>query len=468
VEERVSETILATDWSDKFSVGNAVIDEDHQAFFEIAALLRDFDKERQGSHVIVESALNLLNEYVNGHFLREEKAMKKINFIGYDEHLARHVIFREKIKEIIIKYNGGVASASDYLHKFVIEWLTDHILKEDMKFKTLIGESDVDNRPMAYLADEAYKSQPVDIAIPIVSGANTGLKGGVNYSNTKTLIYEPSSTVKSAIRYALNGIGISNVEESKNLLSMRKECEENSYQLLIINNDMDTANSENFVREMRAFRSRCDPFIFMVLLQTSRDETLVRAALNSGADCVLLIPFSPGQLINQIKLRVERRKSFIVTHDYIGYERRFTPRPGQSAATHIPVPNPILASGGFAPPAEYEKASKKAIESIAIARINSLVNALDYETNALMKRISDDMASRESTLKSLIKIESVSEELSEKIKKYMSKSAHKVCALRRYCTELKEQPEKVTLAVSRVLFDDVRKFMPDYITIFDV
>jgi hypothetical protein len=85
-----------------------------------------------------------------------------------------------------------------------------------------------------------------------------------------------------------------------------------------------------------------------------------------------------------------------------------------------------------------------------------------------MKRISDDMASRESTLKSLIKIETVSEELSEKIKKYMLKSPHKVDALRRRCIELKEQPEKVTLVVSRVLFDDVQKFMPDYIRIFDI
>jgi hypothetical protein len=157
-----------------------------------------------------------------------------------------------------------------------------------------------------------------------------------------------------------------------------------------------------------------------------------------------------------------------VTHDYIGYERRFALRPGHSAAPEIPIPNPIRACNTSTQPPEYEKAKKKAIETIAMARINSLVNALDYECNALMKRISEDMGSKESTLKSLVKLVNVAAELSEKVKKFQMKSPHKVDALRRRCQELMEQPEKVTLPVSRVLFDDVQKFIPDYIRLFDV
>jgi hypothetical protein len=44
--------------------------------------------------------------------------------------------------------------------------------------------------------------------------------------------------------------------------------------------------------------------------------------INSGADDLLLRPFSTAQLAQRIETHIERRKGFVVTSDYVGPDRR--------------------------------------------------------------------------------------------------------------------------------------------------
>ncbi len=141
-------------FSSEMSVGNESIDADHKAFFELAKLLHDTLSGGERG-VIVLSSLAILEEYVDGHFHREEKAMRKVNYSNLAEHRLKHNQFRARIKAISEVFRQGTTSAADDLPPLVVHWLRSHIANEDQKYKRWINNSAVDGRPMVYLAMEA-------------------------------------------------------------------------------------------------------------------------------------------------------------------------------------------------------------------------------------------------------------------------------------------------------------------------
>jgi hemerythrin len=142
------------EFSPEMSVGNETIDADHKAFFELAKLLH-YTLSGGERGVIVLSSLAILEEYVDGHFLREEKAMRKVSYSNFAEHRLKHNQFRARIKAISEVFQQGITSAADDLPPLVVHWLRSHIANEDQRYKRWINNSAVDNRPLVYLAMEA-------------------------------------------------------------------------------------------------------------------------------------------------------------------------------------------------------------------------------------------------------------------------------------------------------------------------
>ena len=124
-------------WTDDLSVGSSAIDRDHMAFIDLANLLSDLNAESLEPNLVAESALLMLEEYVAGHFLREEKAMKKVKYKNYAEHHHKHEMFKGRIKALLIAYRQGTTSIINELPNLVTKWLLDHISREDKKFKNV-------------------------------------------------------------------------------------------------------------------------------------------------------------------------------------------------------------------------------------------------------------------------------------------------------------------------------------------
>jgi hemerythrin len=141
-------------FSPEMSVGNETIDADHKAFFELAKMLHDTLSSGERG-VIVLSSLAILEEYVDGHFHREEKAMRKVSYSNLAEHRLKHNQFRARIKAISEVFQQGTMSAADDLPPLVVQWLRSHIANEDQRYKRWINNSAVDDRPLVYLAMEA-------------------------------------------------------------------------------------------------------------------------------------------------------------------------------------------------------------------------------------------------------------------------------------------------------------------------
>ena len=99
--------------------------------------------------------MQVLEEYVDGHFLREEKAMTSVGYPRFADHKLKHGHFNAKVKAAGETFRMGILTAVNGLPELVEDWLVQHILHEDMQFKNWIRNAAVDERPLAFLALEA-------------------------------------------------------------------------------------------------------------------------------------------------------------------------------------------------------------------------------------------------------------------------------------------------------------------------
>ncbi len=126
-------------WTPDLSVGNDAIDDDHKGLFNLIASLDDADMSR----TYINSILDQLKRYTEGHFSREEQHMKKIGYPHMAEHLEQHKQFVEWLKTIRKMYAHFPQSpyvVGDSVNSYLNRWLKEHILQEDMKYRDfLIG-----------------------------------------------------------------------------------------------------------------------------------------------------------------------------------------------------------------------------------------------------------------------------------------------------------------------------------------
>jgi hemerythrin len=142
------------EWDDELSVNVDAIDEDHKAFFRLAALLQDVASNLNNEQAyLIETAINILEEYIEGHFLREQLAMAKIDYPQMVEHISAHDAFADRVTLLVKEYRTNHDLTTILaLTRLVADWLTQHIRCVDSQYKGLLTNENVDNRTMACMA----------------------------------------------------------------------------------------------------------------------------------------------------------------------------------------------------------------------------------------------------------------------------------------------------------------------------
>ena len=121
------------EWSNKYSVGVSVMDEDHKGFIGtinkvIAARQRNYSQEE------VEEVLSELVKFAKEHFKTEESYMSKFEYPDYLLHYNEHLNFSLHM----IIYNNQVINGEykimDEVYNYLQEWLVHHIQKTDKKY----------------------------------------------------------------------------------------------------------------------------------------------------------------------------------------------------------------------------------------------------------------------------------------------------------------------------------------------
>ena len=129
---------MKIEWSEKMSVGNMTIDQQHKTLITLVNTIYDAMGRGKGDEVL-EETVSKLTVYVKNHFTHEEKFMRQCGYPGLAAHQQTHRGLTEKVQEISQKMKAGQKFSSVSLAGFLKDWLVNHIMMEDKKYAAFAG-----------------------------------------------------------------------------------------------------------------------------------------------------------------------------------------------------------------------------------------------------------------------------------------------------------------------------------------
>ncbi len=274
-------------------------------------------------------------------------------------------------------------------------------------------------------------------------------------SQTSALIAESSPLLRQAVRMALNNLGIKNIAESSSISSTYEHLKKETFDLVILNSDIDNSDAFFLVKELRRGKLGVDIFSAVILVLTKNDEFHVKGAVNSGADAAVLVPFAPDQLMAKISALMQSRAPFIVTHDYIGPDRRKQTRSGPSARTFT-APNPLKARTLALPETRYKAIVAQVRSDIFAERVKRLAHHLEWGSRDLAARARDGLLTADYSIPNLFVLEAVTEELIERLEEDGT-AVDDLEGFRSICLEMKSAASKAAYRDFEVLHEKARK-----------
>jgi hemerythrin len=120
-------------WSDRYSVGIARIDTEHQKLIGLVNDLYSAMLEGRGKSVI-DKVLHGLADYAQSHFVNEERLMRIHAYPGFEAHKAEHEKLTAQVKHLQEEARSGKSVISMEVMRFLQHWLTDHIVGVDKQY----------------------------------------------------------------------------------------------------------------------------------------------------------------------------------------------------------------------------------------------------------------------------------------------------------------------------------------------
>ena len=144
----------------------------------------------------------------------------------------------------------------------------------------------------------------------------------LSYETAVTLVYDPVSANRTATRAALYTLGFRNLETVATVEDFQEAIRNRPPDLALCEAQGADAELCQMIQMLRQGATGYNPFIVIIVTAWEKSNALVGRVVNSGADDLILRPFSTKLLGERIETHIERRKGFVITHDYVGPDRR--------------------------------------------------------------------------------------------------------------------------------------------------
>lgn len=128
-----AQSLIQLRWRKSFECGHPQIDAQHRGLFDIGDnLINAAVKNKARDHI--EFLLDELTEHIQEHFITEEAVMARTRFPLSAQHQAHHAALLAKAQSLRDRYRQHELELSELVGFIAYEVITDHILKEDLKF----------------------------------------------------------------------------------------------------------------------------------------------------------------------------------------------------------------------------------------------------------------------------------------------------------------------------------------------
>lgn len=144
----------------------------------------------------------------------------------------------------------------------------------------------------------------------------------LHYDTAEALVYDPVSANRMATRAVLYTLGFRKIETVGTAKAFAEYLRKRPPDLAMCEVQGADAELCTMIQNLRQGGEGFNPFIVIIATAWEKNAALIARVVNSGADDLLLRPFSTALLGSRIETHIQRRKGFVVTTDYVGPDRR--------------------------------------------------------------------------------------------------------------------------------------------------
>ena len=195
------------------------------------------------------------------------------------------------------------------------------------------------------------------------------------FEGARVIVVDPNREVRHAICEGLRARGMTHVDGTGALTELEDMVGSNLIDLIVGDATFAEEGFTKIAKKIRLGDHGPNPYLVAMAAIGSPTEENFKDIVSSGIDNVLVKPLSVKTLVDRITTVVHKRKSFVVSSEYIGPDRRLRPRQ-QVCLPLVDVPNTLKErfDGTF----DEERILEE------IARTNEQVNIQRTTQNAVL------------------------------------------------------------------------------------
>jgi hemerythrin len=129
-------------WKESYSVGIAVLDEDHKRLLNLINQLQTA-AHYHTSDSYEQEAFDALVDYTRNHFQREEELMKQHGFPGLDAHHLQHQEMIAEMGKQVAAYQKDRDATIEGTIRYLQNWLLNHINGTDKEYSEFLNAKGV-------------------------------------------------------------------------------------------------------------------------------------------------------------------------------------------------------------------------------------------------------------------------------------------------------------------------------------
>lgn len=199
----------------------------------------------------------------------------------------------------------------------------------------------------------------------------------LSFDSVDVLIYDPVSANRTATRAAMYSLGFRKTETVSTLEDFMASVQKSPPDIALCEAQGQAVELCAAIQQMRQGGAGHNPFIVIIVTAWEKSTGLINRVVSSGADDLLLRPFSTALLGQRIEGHVDRRKGFVITSEYVGPDRR----KDSGRASNVEL---------FDPPNSLKMKAKDKLSPEAIAR------RLDSELRSAREKLTSEKLRRDS------------------------------------------------------------------------
>jgi len=127
------------EWTDEFSVGIPLIDQQHRKLVTMINAMITNSAAKVYSET-VSDVLTEMTRYAQEHFATEEQLLSENGYPLLENHRQSHKEYRRKTVDLCTATTVGAEVVPQVMLNYLYNWWQEHILQEDMKYKSFFAE----------------------------------------------------------------------------------------------------------------------------------------------------------------------------------------------------------------------------------------------------------------------------------------------------------------------------------------